>query len=221
MGSGFILTVAVLGGTGKLGPGLAKRLAAAGYKVIIGSRQAEKAARIAADLNEELSSEIITGLENRQAAGAADISILTVRATAHEAAIAALQGSLDGKILVDSTARVDFRDPLPPDGPSAPRKAQDKLGPQVQVVAAFQNVPSHALQHDPGEALDVDVMVCADDKDSAEEVIQLIEGIGMRGYFAGRLDNAIILEGLTALLIAMNRNYQSKKGAIRVAGIKK
>ena len=138
--------IAILGGTGKEGPGLAMRWASAGYKIIIGSRQTEKAQRIADELNTQLEIDTIIGYENSRAARKADICVLTVVQSAHRSAVEGLKDDLSGKILVDATARVDFRDPKPPSPPAAARIAQDILGPDVKVVAAFQNVPAHALR---------------------------------------------------------------------------
>ena len=115
--------IAILGGTGKEGPGLALRWASVGYRIIIGSRQAEKAQATAAELNDRLGAEVVRGLENSQAARQADICVLTVVQEAHQAALQTLREDLQGKILVDATARVDFLDPRPPDPPSAARTA--------------------------------------------------------------------------------------------------
>ena len=114
-------TIAILGGTGKEGPGLALRWAYAGYSVLIGSRQAEKAQAVAAELNAALGSDAVQGMENSQAARQADICVLTIVQAAHQAALEALRVDLRGKIVVDATARVDFRDPIPPSPPAAAR----------------------------------------------------------------------------------------------------
>ncbi len=218
--SGIALPViAILGGTGKEGPGLAMRWAIAGYKIIIGSRQLEKAQGVASELNQTLGLDTIRGLENGDAARQADICVLTVVATAHQPALRGLVDELQGKIVVDATARVDFRDPRPPEPPSAARIAQDILGPGARVVAAFQNVPAHALRKNLDQPLNSDVMVCADDVDAAEQVIELARGGGMRAYYAGGLDNAIVVESLTALLIEMNKYYGTKTASIGVSGI--
>lgn len=211
--------LAILGGTGKEGTGLALRWASAGYSVIIGSRQAEKAQATAAELNLQLGRGNISGMENAAAARCAEICVLTVVQTAHAQAIASLKNALQGKILVDATARVDFRDPRPPDPPSAARHAQNHLGSGVRVVAAFQNVPAHALKKNLGGPLETDVLVCADDLAAAEEVIRLAQAAGMRAYYAGGLDNAIVVEGLTALLISINKHYALKTASIAVTGI--
>jgi NADPH-dependent F420 reductase len=211
--------IAILGGTGKEGPGLAMRWASAGYRVIIGSRQLEKAQATAAELNAVLNLDTITGMENSPAVRSADICVLTVMQEAHQAALESVKADLQGKILVDATARVDFRDPKPPAPPSAARSAQFILGEGVRVVAAFQNVPSHALKKSLGQSLDADVLICADDIAAAQEVIRLAEGGGMRGYYAGNLDNAVVVEGLTSILISLNKQYGVKTASIGVTGI--
>jgi len=214
-----IKTIAVLGGTGKEGPGLALRWASAGYRIIIGSRQLEKAQATAAELNTALGSDLLHGMVNGEAARAADICVLTVVHSAHQAAIESLKDDLQGKILVDATARVDFREPRPPAPPAAARLAQDKLGPGVRVVAAFQNVPAHKLRKNLGKPMNLDVLVCADDPEAAQIVIGLAEAAGMHAYFAGGLDNATVLEGLTSILISLNKNYAVKTASIGVTGI--
>ncbi len=212
-------TIALLGGTGKEGPGLALRWAYNGFRIFIGSRQDEKAKATAAELNEQLGIQEITGMENGPAARKADISVLTVQYSAHQSALQSLKSDLTGKILVDATARVDFRDPVPPVAPSAGRIAQEILGPQARVVAALQNVPAHALRKNLGEPLDFDVMVCSDDVEAAEQVMALIEGADMRAFFAGHLDNANVIEGITSLLISMNKYYKVKTASIKVTGL--
>jgi NADPH-dependent F420 reductase len=158
-------------------------------------------------------------MENPVAARAADICVLTVVHTAHQAALESLKDSLKGKILVDATARVDFRDPRPPSPPAAARLAQDFLGPEVRVVAAFQNVPAHVLKKNLGQSLDTDVLICADDKEAAEEVSRLAEAAGMRAYLAGGLDNAVVVEGITSLLLSLNQHYGVRTASIAVTGI--
>ncbi|OGO17432.1 MAG: NADPH-dependent F420 reductase [Chloroflexi bacterium RBG_16_48_8] len=221
MDEAIILTIAILGGTGKAGPGLALRWANAGYRIIIGSRQAEKAQRIAQEINEQLGIESIQGMQNEEAAKAANICVLTVVQSAHKKALHSFREALKGKILVDTTARVDFQDPKPPKQPSAARMAQDLLGPDVRVVAAFQTIPAHALRENINESMNMDVLVFADDDEAADEVIMLAEAGGMGAYHAGDLDCAVVAEGLSAVMIELNRRYKSKKGAIKIAGLEK
>lgn len=212
-------TIAILGGTGKEGPGLALRWSSAGYPIIIGSRQAEKAEATAAELNTRLNGDAIRGMENSAAAKLADICVLTVLQEAHQAALQGLKEALKGKILVDATARVDFRDPRPPAPPAAARIAQEILGNEVRVVAAFQNVPSHALKKNLGGKIAAEVLVCSDDLEAAEIVMRLSEGGGMAAFYAGGLDNAIVVEGVTSILISLNRYYGVKTASINITGL--
>lgn len=213
-------TLAILGGTGQQGPGLAMRWANAGYKIIIGSRQKEKAQATADKLNEKLGLDTILGMENADAARAADISVLTVVQSAHQVALKGLKDALQGKTLVDATARVLYRDPQPPAQPSAARIAQEILGEGTNVAAAFQNVPANALKKNLDKPIKTDVFVCADKVEITEQVIALAEAGGMRAIYAGGLDNAIAVEGLTALLITISKHYGGE-ATIQVAGIKK
>lgn len=212
-------TIAILGGTGKEGPGLAMRWASVGYKIIIGSRQAEKAQATATELNTRLGLQSVTGMENSPAARVADICVLTVVQSAHQAVLESLREALQGKILVDTTARVDFRNPKPPTPPAAARLAQDLLGPGVRVVAAFQNVPSQVLKQNLGQSLNTDVLVCSDDLQAAQVVMQLAQAGGMRAFYAGNLENAIVVEGLTSLLICVNAYYHIRTASIAIIGL--
>ena len=209
--------IAILGGTGHEGTGLALRWASNGYDVIIGSRKEEKAQKVTAELNEILGKELIRGMENSEAAREADINILTVVATAHEAAIKSLKEDVQGKILVDATARIKFPNPKPPTPPSAARLAQDALGEGVRVVAAFQNIPASALKNLDKE-LNADVLVCADHEEDAQQVMELIRGAGMDAYYVGDLDIAITVEGLTAVLVYLNKYNDIKHASIKIIG---
>ena len=210
-------TIAILGGTGHEGTGLALRWASNGYDVIIGSRKEEKALKVTGELNEILGKDLIRGMENGTAAREADINVLTVVATAHEAAISGLKDDLKGKILVDATARIQFPNPKPPMPPSAARLAQEKLGEGVRVVAAFQNIPASVLKNLEKD-LDSDVLVCADKKEDAEKVMELIRGAGMNAYYVGDLDIAITIEGLTAVLVYLNKYNDIKHASIKIVG---
>ena len=211
--------IAILGGTGKEGMGLALRWAIAGYKIVIGSRQAEKARMAARDINNRLGINSVAGLENAESVAAADICVLTVMQSAHQQALQSLKEVLPGKILVDATVRVDYQNARPPDPPSAAQQAQEILGPAVRVVAAFQNVPAKTLTKAIDQPIDADVLVCSDDIPAAEQIIQLANAAGLRGYYAGNLANANVVEGLTAILISMNKHYGIKDARIMVSGI--
>ena len=215
-------TVAVIGGTGNEGPGLALRWAKSGrYHVIIGSRQQEKAERVATELNARLGQNLIRGMVNPKAAAAADLVVLTVPYSAHIPTLESIREGLKGKILVDVT--VPLKPPqvsrvhIPPGG-SAAAEAQTLLGDEVRVVAAFQNVGAAHLQ-DPDHPIECDVLICGDDREAKAEVIALAEAAGMRGLDAGPLQNAVVVEGLTPILIGLNRRYKVKGAGIKITGL--
>ncbi len=215
------LTISIIGGTGKEGSGLASRWAAAGYRVIIGSRQIEKAKETANVINLRLGVDSVLGMENHQAVEEADICVLTVVQEAHDEILDILKDRLQGKTLVDATSRVDFRNPRPPAPPSAAQQAQDRLGPSVRVVAAFQNVPAKILHKEIGQPVDADILICSDDIQAAEQVITLANEAGMRGYYAGILENATVIEGLTSILISINKYYGIKDASLMITGLSK
>ena len=214
-------TIAVIGGTGNQGPGLARRWAVSGqYTVIIGSRQAEKAERIAAELNEQIGQNLLHGLANEDAAQAADICVLTVPYTAQAPTLVGLRDILQGKILVDVTvplkppkvARVNI-----PIGLSAAQESQTLLGEGVRVVSAFQNISAAHLADDHN--IECDVLICGDDKAAKKEVIALTEAAGLRGIDAGPLQNAVAAEALTSILIGLNIRYKVKGSGIKITGL--
>jgi 8-hydroxy-5-deazaflavin:NADPH oxidoreductase len=214
--------LAVLGGTGNEGPGLALRWAQSGkYQVIIGSRQQEKAERVASELNAKLGEPLIEGLQNLAAAHAADIAVLTVPYDAQAPTLESVKDALTGKILINVT--VPLKPPKVsvvniPAGGSAAVEAKNLLGENVRVVAAFQNVgAAHLANKD--EAIPCDVLVCGDDKEAKAEAIALAEAAGMKGIDAGALANAVVVEGLTSVLIGINIRYKSKGSGIHITGI--
>jgi NADPH-dependent F420 reductase len=212
--------VAILGGTGKEGSGLAWRWARNAYPLIIGSRSAERAVQSAKELAEKVPGANVRGADNVEAARAGDIVVLTVPYEAQMSTLEGVKDQLQGKILVDATARVDWRKPRPPMGKAAARMAQEMLGPEVRVVSAFQNIPASALVR-PEQKLESDVLVCSDDPQARADVVRLAEGAGMDAYEAGGLDNGIVVEGLTALIIVMNKRYKSNVCGVRVTGVEK
>ncbi len=214
-------TLAILGGTGKEGAGLAMRWALGGHRVIIGSRAAEKAESRAAEMNAELGGDYLTGLANAEAAAAADIVILSVPYSAHRATLTGVREACQGKILVDLTVPLQPPQILAvnlPAGGAAALEAQSLLGPEVAVVAAFQNVSAVKLRR-LGEPVDCDVLVCADDDDARAAVMALAEAAGMRGIDAGGLKNAVAAESLTPVLLHINRTYGAKGAGIRITGL--
>lgn len=209
--------ISIIGGTGSLGTALARRLAVAGYQVILGSRDLESAQEVAQSLNEELQVDTVRGMLNADAVQEADINVLSVVQSAHQIALESLKDELQGKILIDATARISFPNPTPPDPPSAPRKAQELLGDDVPVVAAFQNIAAESLA-DLEKEIESDVLVCADDRSIAETVINIIKDIGMNAYYAGDLDAANTVEGLTAILVNINKYNGINHASIRITG---
>lgn len=216
-------TLAIIGGTGNLGFGLARRWALAGKKVVIGSRTADKAEASAKELMELCASRNIAGdvrgFANLDAAKAGDIVALTVPFGHHRATLEDIRPALAGKILIDTTVPLVppkvMRVQLPKEG-SAAQIAQAIVGEDVRVVSAFQNVAADLLQSDA--ELDCDVLVCSDDKQARAEVVELVEAAGMRGFQAGGLPNSAAAEALTSLLIFINKQYKTHSG-IRITGI--
>lgn len=216
-----LMTVAVLGGTGKEGSGLAMRWALNGYRVLVGSRDAEKAAARAAEMNAELGGDYLTGLDNAAAAAQADLVVLSVPYTAHKSTLEAMRESLQGKVVVDVTVPLNppkVRTVWLPEGNAATLEAQAFLGETVKVIAAFQNVSAEHLK-DPNHIVDCDVLVCGNDADAKALVIKLVEATGMRGIDAGPLANAVAIEALTPVLLYINKAYGLKSSGIRITGI--
>jgi NADPH-dependent F420 reductase len=215
----MILTLAILGGTGKEGQALAARWAKAGYHVIIGSRSRDKADKIVAVVNERLGEDLVHGMENAEAAAACDIAVLTVPFEAHRSTLESLKDHLQGKLLVDVSVPVKSDDPavvqMPPAG-SAAQEAQAILGSGVDVVAAFQNVSHTHLKRD--EPVPCDVLVCGDDETARQQVLRLVKAAGLVGWDAGPLQNAVVVEGLTAVLLGINKRYKIKGAGIRITG---
>ncbi|NPA90244.1 MAG: NADPH-dependent F420 reductase [Chloroflexi bacterium] len=213
--------IAVIGGTGKEGSGLAMRWARAGYEVIIGSRSAEKGARVAAELNARAGVDTIRGTDNVSAAQEGDVVVLTVPYSAHKVTLAQIKRAVQGKVFIDVT--VPLKPPKVtvvhiPEGGSATQEAQAFLGENVKVVAAFQNISAAHLK-DPEHPIDCDVLVCGDDKEAKAVAIALAQAAGMRGIDAGPLANAVVVEGLTPILIGINKRYKAKGAGIRITGL--
>lgn len=217
----MMVTVAVLGGTGKEGSGLAMRWAQSGYRVIVGSRDAERAKSKAAEFNEILGESLIEGAHNREAAARADIVVLTVPYDAHQATLESVRNEVQGKILVDVTVPMqppDIRRVFVPTGKAAALETQAIVGDGVKVVSAFQNVSAAHLKKLEHEVA-CDVLVTGDDDQAKTEVIHLVEAAGMRGIDAGPLVNAVAAEALTPVLMYINKKYSVKGAGIHITGI--
>lgn len=216
------MKIAILGGTGEQGPGLALRWAKAGEEVIIGSRQKEKGEKVAVELNQELGKELIRGTDNVTAAAAADIIVLTVPYSAHVGTIESVKEQCKGKIFVDVSVPLDpdnARRVIMPATGSASEEAQQVLGPDVKVLCALQNISAHLLR-DVNTEIDCDVLVCGD-KDARPTVMQLVNKIGggIRAISAGPLEAARQIEPITALLIRLNILNKVHSAGIRITGL--
>lgn len=212
-------TIGILGGTGDLGSGLARLLAAAGYKVIIGSRDKAKADEAAQALSLQLNV-AVSGEDNRGAAQAADVVLLCVPYSNHDAMLDEIKPVMNGKILVDAVVPLVppkvFVVQLPAAGSPA-LVAQRVLGEGVKVAAAFHNVGAKKLHG--GEKADCDVLVFADDPEVRKKVMEIADVVATRGVDGGALANAVAAEALTSVLIAINRRYKIPGAGIRITGL--
>ena len=215
-------SIGVLGGTGKEGRGLALRWAHQGHSVIIGSRSAERATEAADALRGLLTESSIRGATNFDAAAAAEIVVLAVPFSAQQSTVNEVEPALAGKILIDVTVPLvppDVGRVQLPDGRSAVETIQKSLeANKVVVVSAFQNVSAHHLMKLDKE-VDCDVLVCSDDPAAADTVVALAEEIGLRAWNAGPLANSVVAEGLTSVLITLNRRYKVPASGIRITGV--
>ena len=208
--------ISLLGGTGDLGTGLATRLLKAGYKVIIGSRTLEKAQHAERSLGKNTK-----GLLNKDAALQGEIIILTVPFAHQRGILEECKTELKGKLFIDTT--VPLMPPkvatvqLPSEG-SAAEIAQNILGDDVRVVSAFQNISAELLQSD--KEIDCDVLVCGNKKEWRQEVIDLVNTLGMKGWHAGMLPNSAAVEAMTSVLISINKHHAISHSGIKVTGLK-
>ena len=215
-------TLGIIGGTGKEGSGLGYRWAMAGHKVIIGSRQVEKALNAVETLREKIGNREIdlSGMSNSDAVKACDIAVLTVPFAAHAATLEGLKEELQGKLLIDVCVPLVppkvTKVQMPPEG-SAALQAKAILGPDAQVVDAFQTISfEHLLS---GEEIDCDVLVAGGNKESREIVIGLAEDMGLKAWDAGVIENTVVVEGLTSILIGLNLKYKVPSAGMRITGI--
>ena len=212
-------TIAILGGTGDLGTGLAIRWAKAGHEIVIGSRTQQQADAAVAELKKLSPQTQARALENSAAAAAGEIVVLTVPFEHQLSTLESVRAGLEGKILIDVT--VPLIPPkvgtvqLPAEG-SAGKRAQNFLGDGVKVVTAFQNVAAHLLQHDV--KIECDVLVAGNSKDARDKVVELVEAAGMTGWHAGPIENSAAAEALTSILIQINRRHSISHSGIKIVG---
>lgn len=213
-------TLAIIGGTGALGSGLAKRWAAAGYPVILGSRTRDKAEAAARAIKTGNGSPPVRGEDNRAAARAGDIVVIAVPFSSHDAILDEIKDAVAGKIVVDAVVplvppKVSLVQ-LPVQG-SAAQIAQQRLGDSARVVSAFHNVGAAKLKS--GDAVDCDVLVFGNDREARDTVIALADAIGTRGIDGGPIANSVAGEALTSILIGINRRYKVDGAGIRITGV--
>jgi len=219
--------IGIIGGTGEQGMGLALRWAAAGRRVRLGSRAKARAEEAAEKIRTTLGRLAeIEALTNQEVVASSDIMLLAVPFQAQIGTLAGLRTLFrPGQLLIDCTVPLESaiggsltRLMSVWDG-SAAQLAAKHVPEGVSVAAAFQNIPAYALQH-PGDSVECDVLVCADDRDSRERVRPWVEAIpGCRYVDGGRLENARIMESITALLIGINRRYKVRGAGIRFTGL--
>ena len=219
----LLLTIAVLGGTGREGKGLAYRWAKAGYKVLIGSRSSERAVTTASEIMELLEgSSSLVGASNLEAAQAAEIVVLTVPYAAHRETLESVKDVVKGKLLIDVTVPLVpptvSKVQMPAAG-SAAQEAKEILGDDVRVVAAFQNISHELLLTD--EDIECDVLVTGVNKDARTEALMLVEAAGLTGWDAGPIENSVVVEGLASVLININKQHGSKHAGIKITGVEK
>lgn len=215
------MRLAILGGTGKEGKGLALAWARAGRTIFLGSRDEEKGRRVARELEPGVGRGLVSGGSNREAARVGDVVVSTLPHEGQAALLRELREELRGKILITATIA------WPPGlsgRPSAAEEAQRALGDAGRVVAAFQTVSAGRLRRlgtanhgDGGEA--EDVLVFSNDDDALEETRRLVDETGLRGVKGGKLENARVAEALTGLLLAVNRSYGVKSAGVRITGL--
>jgi predicted dinucleotide-binding enzyme len=203
----LLLTIAVLGGTGKEGKGLAYRWAKAGYRVLIGSRYSEKAVTVASEIMELLEGESsIVGTTNQEAATQADIAVMTVPYAGHRELLESVKDALKGKIVIDTTVPLvppKVSKVQMPSAGSAAQEAKEILGEHTEVVA------------------ECDVLVTGSSKKARQEALTLVEAAGLVGWDAGPIENSVVVEGLTSVLININKQYGSTHAGIKITGAQK
>ncbi len=215
-------TIGVIGGTGKEGKGLVYRLAKSGYRVLIGSRSQQKAEIVANELLELLGGKaLIEGASYHDAVVSSDIIALTVPYSAHREALESIKEVMNGKILIDVTVplvppRVT-KVKMPPAG-SAAQEALEILGDNAQVTSAFQNISSTNLLQDL--VVECDVLVAGTSKEARSETLKLVSAIGLTGWDAGPIENSAVVEGLTSILIGINKQFGSTSAGIHITGVK-
>jgi 8-hydroxy-5-deazaflavin:NADPH oxidoreductase len=210
-------SVAIVGGTGNLGSALALRLGAPGVKVIIGSRDAQKAQKAVATLKPKMRAGELSGTTNQEAVKQAEFIVIAVPYEGHQQMVQDLKGQLAGKIVIDAVVPLKKIRPFVPPAGSALQEAQQIIGAEAPVIGALHNISAVDLSE--VDAPLGDVLVCGDNEEAKQKVMEIIRRIGARAFDGGPAANAYVIEGLTGVIIHLNRKYKSKHGTIKIAGI--
>jgi NADPH-dependent F420 reductase len=211
------LSVAIVGGTGNLGGALALRLGAPGVKIIIGSRDAEKAKKVVETLKPNLRAGEIVGMTNQEAVIGADFVVIAVPYEGHAQMVSDLKGQLAGKVVIDTVVPLNKVRPFVPAAGSALQEAQQILGGEAPVIGALHNIS--AVDLGDVESPLGDVLVCGDNAEAKQKVMEIIRRIGATAFDGGPASNAYVIEGLTGVIIHLNRKYKSKHGSIKITGL--
>jgi len=217
------LKIAIVGGTGKEGRGLAYRWAKAGHLVTIGSRDPSKAMESASELNKLLPGKSINGMANIDAIKDCQVVVLTVPYSAHKETLESLNGFLLDKLLIDVTVPLNPQKKTKVQMPSAGSAAQETcliLGSTIQVAAAFHNISYENLITD-NHKVDCDVLVTGTSIEVRQATLGLVKDAGFYGWDAGPIENSVVLEGLPSILIWINRSYGSTRAGIRITGVER
>ena len=215
------ITIGIIGGTGKEGFGLANRWAKSGFKVIIGSRTIEKANTTANKIKEEIGSAKVQGASYEGAVSGSDIIVVTIPYSSHIDILENLKDLIKEKLIIDVT--VPLVPPkvsvvqMPPDG-SAAQETRRILGSTANLAAAFHNISNVNLTSD-SDSIDCDVLVTGTNADARKTALWLVKEAGFIGWDAGPLENSSVLEGLTSVLIWINKKYGSSHAGIRITGV--
>jgi hypothetical protein len=215
------MRIGIVGGTGKEGLGLGLRWAQAGHDVIIGSRDPERARAKAAELAGAAPGRRVEGMSNRDAAATAEVVVLTVPATGLPATLPELREPCRGKIVVSTVVPLTFGGPrlfTPPPQGSAAEEAQEILGAEARLVAAFHHIAAHELAAGD-HPIECDLLFCGGDPEAKKLVADLGRSMGLRPVDVGALSNAGPLEGITAVLATVNRRYKLKNSGIKITGL--
>jgi NADPH-dependent F420 reductase len=214
------VNIAILGGTGKEGAGLAVRWAKLGHSIVIGSRDAERAKAKAAELREAAKALPIVGHTNAEAAALGEIVVIALPANGLSATLPEVREGCRGKVVISTVVPLTFGGPRlftpPPAGSSA--EEVHALLPDARVVAAFHHIAAHELA-DAEHPIDCDLLICGQDAAGKETVTQLGRSMGLRVLDVGALSNAGPLEGITAMLATINRRYKLKNSGIKITGL--